>query len=31
MLVNEYPNGEFAQLAQKKLQELQQQKPAEEE
>jgi tol-pal system protein YbgF len=31
MLVNEYPNGEFAQMAEKKLQELQQQKPAEEE
>jgi len=31
MLVNEYPNGEFAQMAEKKLRELQQQKPAEEE
>jgi tol-pal system protein YbgF len=31
MLVNEFPNGEFAQMAEKKLQELQQQKPAEEE
>jgi len=31
MLLNEYPNGDLAQKAKKKLEELQQQKPAEEE